>query len=187
MRILGGELRGRALVAPRGQSTRPTGARARTALFDTIAPLVEGASIADLFAGTGALGLEALSRGAARVDFFEQDRAALSALHRNIETLEVAARTTVIAGALPASIRPGVPYDIVFMDPPWRRDLELPVAGRLVALGRLGPSSRLVVESDRRDELDEEAWTRAGLVPVDRRTYGDTQMRFFQARATSRP
>ncbi|MCC6625231.1 MAG: 16S rRNA (guanine(966)-N(2))-methyltransferase RsmD [Deltaproteobacteria bacterium] len=179
MRITAGRFRGRALEAPRGMATRPTGARARTALFDTLAPRLEGARVADLFAGTGALGLEALSRGAAHVDFYESARPALDALRRNIATLGVADATTVVTGALPGAIRPGAPYDLILVDPPWRQGHERAVAERLVLTGRLGPESRLVIEADRRDPLDEAAWRGFGLVLVDRRSYGDTEMRFF--------
>lgn len=187
MRIIGGRFRGRSLSAPRGMATRPTGARARVALFDTLAPYLEGANVGDLFAGTGALGLEALSRGAARVDFYEQARPALEALRANIALLEVATSTLVVSGLLPQSVREGAPYDLVFMDPPWRQSLELPVAERLVRSGRMSSESLLVVEAARRDPWDEPAWQRAGLVLDDQRTYGDTEMRFFRLRATTTP
>lgn len=185
MRIIGGRFRGRALAAPRGLATRPTGARARVALFDTVAPLLESAYVADLFAGTGALGLEALSRGARRVDFYEQARPALEALRTNLTTLAVTSETQVFGGALPQSLREGSPYDLIFMDPPWRQSLELPVAERLVRTGRLGEDGQLVVEAARRDPWDPAAWSAVGLELVDQRMYGDTEMRFFRRHATT--
>jgi len=187
MRIIGGRFRGRALTAPRGLATRPTGARARVALFDTLAPYLDGASVADLFAGTGALGLEALSRGATSVDFYEQARPALDALRGNVTTFGVSADARVIGGTLPQSLREGAPYDLVFMDPPWRQALELPVAERLVRCGRVGPESRIVIEVARRDPWDEASWQAVGLELADQRVYGDTEMRFFRRRATTAP
>lgn len=185
MRILGGRFRGRALAAPRGLATRPTGARARTALFDTLAPMLADARIADLFAGTGSLGLEALSRDAAHVDFYEQARPALDALRTNIAALGVGTTAQVIGGALPLSLREGAPYDLVFVDPPWRQGLELPVAERLVKTRRLSTEGRIVIECARRDPWSEPAWHALGLELVDQRTYGDTEMRFFGLRATT--
>lgn len=187
MRIIGGRFRGRSLSAPRGMATRPTGARARVALFDTLAPYLDGARIADLFAGTGALGLEALSRGASHIDFYEQARPALEALRANIALLEVASSTTVIAGALPQSLREGEAYDLVFMDPPWRQALELPVAERLVKTARLSPDALLVVEAAKKDPWDPAAWSSVGLELSDQRAYGDTEMRFFRLHATRTP
>jgi len=183
VRIIAGRFRGRALEAPRGLATRPTGVRARIALLDTLAPALAGARVADLFAGTGALGLEALSRGAAHVDFYESARPALEALRRNIAALGVGSEVTVVAGALPGSLRPGDAYDVILVDPPWRKGHERAVAERLIVTGRMGPSTRLVVEADRKDLFDDDAWRDLGIALVERRQYGDTEMRFF-ARAS---
>lgn len=184
MRILGGAFRGRAIAAPKGLATRPTGARARAAMFDILAPVLEGAAVADLFAGTGALGLEAISRGAASVDFYEDSRPALEALRANISTLG-ATTARVIGGSLPSSLREGPAYDLVFMDPPWRKDLELSVAQRLVRSARLAESGTLIVEAAKGDPFDEAAWIALGLVLDDRRAYGDTEVRFFRPHTRS--
>lgn len=186
MRIIAGRFRGRALAAPAGLHTRPTSARARGALFEILRQHLEDARVADLFAGTGALGLEALSRGAAHVDFYESGRHALEALRKNIGTLGVERATHVVAGHLPDSLGRGEPYDLVFMDPPWRVGHELKVAARLAAVDRLGPHGLLVIETPRSEPLDAQAYAEVGLVLDDRRTYGDTELRFFR-RAPSMP
>jgi len=179
MRIIAGRFRGRALAAPSGLATRPTSARARGALFEILRPRLEGASVADLFAGTGALGLEALSRGARKIDFYESQRAALESLRKNVALLGAAAETQVVPGALPDSIGAGDSYDLVFVDAPWRQGLELAVAARLVARQRLAPGALIVVENPRREDLAVERFVALGLALDDQRTYGDTALHFF--------
>ena len=157
MRIVAGAWRGRALVAPEGAATRPTADRVRQALFDMLvhAPwggraLVEGARVLDAFAGTGALGLEALSRGAAEAVFFDRDRAALAALRANVAACRAGARAVVMeADALRPP--PGRGCGLVFLDPPYGRGL-VPVA--LAALGRAGwlAAGAVVVAEAGRDE-----------------------------------
>lgn len=120
MRIIAGAWRGRALAAPQGDTTRPTSDRAREALFSMLASRIgsfEGLAVADIFAGTGALGLEALSRGAAHCTFVERDRAALAALKANIAALGAGTRAAVRAGA--AEGFAGGPFDLAFLDPPY--------------------------------------------------------------------
>ncbi len=121
MRIVAGELRGRRIVAPKGTNTRPTTDKARQATFNALGSLnvVVGARVADLFAGSGALGIEALSRGAAHCTFIERDRVALDALKLNIETLGLSARTSVIRGD--ALVHAGMVQEatLVLADPPY--------------------------------------------------------------------
>lgn len=186
MRIIAGRFRGRPLASPSGTHTRPTAARARGALFEILRTELDGARVADLFAGTGALGLEALSRGASHVDFYETGRAALDALRKNVAALGVAGSTRIVSGSLPDSLGRGEPYDVVFMDPPWRLGHELKVAARLVAADRLARAGLLIIESPRAEPLDEGAFADLGLALHDRRTYGDTELRFF-SRAPSMP
>ena len=179
MRIIAGRFRGRSLVAPHGLETRPTSALARGALFEILRHRIEGARVADLFAGTGALGLEALSRGARKVDFYESGRPALMTLRKNITTLGVGNETRVIQGGLPDTIGAGEPYDLLLMDPPWRDGHELRVASRLVARNRIAKGGLLVIESPRTEPLDEASFANLGLTFDDRRAYGDTELRFF--------
>jgi 16S rRNA (guanine966-N2)-methyltransferase len=165
MRIVAGTWRGRALRAPPGDTTRPTADRVRQALFDMLlhAPwggrdLIEETHVLDVFAGTGALGLEALSRGAAFATFIEQDRAALAALRANIAAVGAADRTTVLAsGALAARARPaagpalpgGAPCALVFLDPPYGADLVPRALAHLAAGGWIAPGALIVAETAR--------------------------------------
>ncbi len=150
MRIIGGRWRGRRLAAPPGQTTRPTAERLRQAIFDMLlhAPwggrgVIEGALVLDVFAGTGALGLEALSRGAAAAEFFEQDRAALTALRSNIAACGAAAR--VHPGDACRAIG-GPPARLVFLDPPYGLNLVEAAIGGLTASGRIASDTLLVAE-----------------------------------------
>ena len=125
MRIIAGEWRGRSIIAPEGRGTRPTSDRAREGLFSMLASRsgsFEGLQVADLFAGTGALGLEALSRGAAHCTFVENDRHALDALKRNIAKLGAGERAEVRAQAVEHAL-PARPCDVIFLDPPYGQGL----------------------------------------------------------------
>ena len=158
MRIVGGDWRGRRLVAPPGQATRPTADRVRQALFDMLlhAPwggraTIEGATVLDAFAGTGALGLEALSRGAGHATFVEHDHAARAALGANIAHCRAAERSTVLAEDV-LRIRAGMPFTLVFFDPPYGRDLVAPAVARLRAIERIRPGALIVAETGPDDE-----------------------------------
>jgi 16S rRNA (guanine966-N2)-methyltransferase len=148
MRIVAGEWRGRTIEAPAGAATRPTGDRAREGLFSMLASRLgsfEGLQVADLFAGTGALGLEALSRGAAHCIFVEKDRKALDALARNIAVLGADDRAEVRAQAVEHAPPPARPCDLVLMDPPYGQGLAEPALGR--AAGWLAPGGWISVET----------------------------------------
>ena len=155
MRIVAGTWRGRTLIAPPGTATRPTADRVRQALFDMLmhAPwagraAIEDALVLDVFAGTGALGLEALSRGAARAVFVESARPALASLRENIEACRAGDRCEVLpvdALAVPAGER----ADVVFLDPPYGQGLVVRALMRLRAVGRVGPGSLIVAETGR--------------------------------------
>jgi 16S rRNA (guanine966-N2)-methyltransferase len=152
MRIIAGAWRGRALRAPPGGATRPTGQRMRQAIFDRLmhAPwggraLLEDAAVLDGFAGTGAMGLEALSRGAGHAVFVECDPAALAALHANLEACGATARATVIAGDI-LRIRTGAAQRLVFLDPPYDRGLIPEAVAVLRAAGWIVPGSFIICE-----------------------------------------
>lgn len=123
MRVVAGEFRGRRLVAPASKATRPTTDRVREAIFNALTSLdvVDGAAVADLYAGSGALGIEALSRGAAHCTFIESDRNALSAIHDNIAGFGVTGRTRVISGDALVMLN-RVDCDLAFADPPYDFD-----------------------------------------------------------------
>jgi 16S rRNA (guanine966-N2)-methyltransferase len=155
MRIVAGIWRGRTLLAPAGAATRPTADRIRQALFDMLlhAPwggreTVEGVHVLDVFAGTGAFGLEALSRGAAHATFIEHDRAALAALRANIAACRAEDRCTVLA--IDALATPsGEAAGLIFLDPPYRSELLAPAIDRLRAAGRIAPNALLIAETAR--------------------------------------
>jgi len=159
VRIVAGDWRGRALTAPPGLETRPTSDRVRQALFDILrhAPWCgsfDGMLVLDVFAGTGALGLEALSRGAARAVFVEQARPALAALRSNITACRAEDRCTVLAmDAL--SVPVGEHAAIVFFDPPYGMGLVTKALTRLRTVGRVGPGSLIVAETGRHEPAPE--------------------------------
>jgi 16S rRNA (guanine966-N2)-methyltransferase len=133
IRIIGGEWRGRRLPVAVAEGLRPTPDRIRETLFNWLAPRIEGARCVDLFAGTGALGLEALSRGAAHVQFVDRDRQTIASLRATLQTLEAGARATLVeADALHASLPTPAP-DIVFIDPPFAAQLHGEALNRVLA------------------------------------------------------
>lgn len=177
MRVIAGALRGRRLAAPRGTATRPTSDRVREAVFAILGEIT-GAAVLDLFAGSGALGIEALSRGAASATFVEHAPAALTALDRNLAALELGPCSRVVRGDALAALRGararGDKYDLVFLDPPYAQagSLAASLAGALVQL--LAPGARVLSESDRRTPLE------LGLAVTFERGYGDTLIRIHE-------
>jgi 16S rRNA (guanine966-N2)-methyltransferase len=170
MRVIAGELGGRRLRTARGEATRPTAARVREALFSMLGEL-SGALVLDLFAGSGALGIEALSRGAAFATFVERAPAALAALRANIEALRLGERCRVVGGEALAALRGPDTYDLVFLDPPYAQAAELAGALSLALPAALRPEARVVSESDRRAPLE------LALPLLRERRYGDTMIR----------
>jgi 16S rRNA (guanine966-N2)-methyltransferase len=159
VRIIAGRLRGRRLTAPLGDGTRPTSDRARQALFDMLmhSPWAEGslrdAPVLDVFAGTGALGLEALSRGAGRVTFIENGKPALAALRANIAACKAEARARVIAGDI---LKPpvGTSCNLVFLDPPYGLDFVPRAVAALRQTGWIAPGAIIIAETGRDEALD---------------------------------
>lgn len=175
MRVVAGRFGGRRLVAPRGEGTRPTSDRVREALFSMLGPL-DDARVLDLFAGSGALGIEALSRGAAHALLVERDPAAVRAIRANLDALGLGAdEVRVVAAPARAALRDASAradtYDLVFLDPPYRRAPELghELSDALGAL--LAPGARVVSESDRRHPLE------LSLPLARERRYGSTLIR----------
>lgn len=174
MRIIAGRYRGRVLQAPKGLATRPMIARVRESVFSILGGRVEGARVADLFAGTGAIGIEALSRGAAHVDAYESARPARAALMANLKMIGIGQEYNLHGGELPGSLVAGPAWNLVFIDPPWGRDLGAPIAERIVTLGRLAEGGLIVVEERHGQEGDAASWRERGLRVVDQRRYGDS-------------
>ena len=180
MRIVAGEFRGRRLEAPKGDATRPTTDRVREAVFSALSsiagPSLGGGAALDAFAGTGALGLEALSRGIDSVTFVEQDRAALAAIRRNIETLGAEDRTTVVVGdslarAATGSL-PGGPFALLLLDPPYRLDAGevAMMISQLVVHDLLGDEALIMLE---RASGTTVIWP-AGVSVLTEKRYGTT-------------
>lgn len=149
-RIIAGSHKGRRLKTPSGSATRPTGARVRQTLFDILAPRLEGCRFLDAFAGGGGVGLEALSRGAARVVFVDKDQAAVAAVRENLLVLRGAGDTQVLRQdariALAALADAGVRFDIVYLDPPYESGLYEPLLEQLATTGLLEPDGLVVAE-----------------------------------------
>lgn len=177
MRIIAGQWRGRPLMVPRGLATRPTADRTREALFSMLASRIgsfEGLRVADLFAGTGALGLEALSRGAASCLFVEQDRAALDALRANVAALgaqgEIRAQSVAALGPVAA------PFDLLLLDPPYESGGGGALLERLARLGWCAPGTWASVETGRRETVSAGGFT----VAVDR-IHGKAKLTLLRA------
>ncbi len=154
MRIIAGKWRGRILVAPKGDVTRPTADRTREALFSMLTSRLgsfDELAVADLFAGSGALGLEALSRGAAQCLFVEQDKAAVDALRANADKLglraDIRQASALTLGAAPA------PLDLILMDPPYGTGAGAVALDKLSRLGWTGPATWISIETDRREDV----------------------------------
>lgn len=181
MRVIAGTRKSRKLYAPPGEKTRPTHDRVKEALFSILGD-VSGKSVVDLYAGTGALGIEALSRGAKHACFVERARAPLECIRRNLEELKLADQSTVlpksVASVAPDLLRLG-PHDLVFCDPPWAH-----IADVLVLLDELDPTSwltadgRLVVEHP--SKFDAALHPLKGMVVTKTRAWGDTAVTFFE-------
>jgi len=173
MRVVAGELGGRKLVAPDGTATRPTTDRVREAIFNSLgsAGLLEGALVADLFAGSGAIGIEALSRGADRCVFVERDRSALRALEENLDTLGLHDRSKVVA-ADANSAAATIDADIVFADPPYDFEAWPEFLGRVRA-------DVVVIESGA--DIDPPA----GWTITRSKKYGRTRVTFLEREVTS--
>ena len=170
MRVIAGDYRGRRLQAPPGAATRPTSDRVREALFSVLGDRVHGARVLDLFAGSGALGIEALSRGAAEATFVDSALSAIRAVKANLDMLgaEAEVRRADVRRFLGSARAAARQYDLVFLDPPYR--LAGRLGGELTAAlpAVLAPGAAVVAESDRRDPLE------LGLPILDERRYGDT-------------
>ena len=169
MRIVGGEARGRTLRSVPGDSTRPTADRVRQSLFDVLGQRCDGLSVLDLYSGTGALALEALSRGAARATLIEHDAKACEIIRLNIDSLKYGDRCTLLRDDVARALRKlRGPFDLVFSDPPYAlRAAQATLDG---VAGLLAPSGRLVLEMDRREPLP------AGCEVLDDRLYGETRV-----------
>jgi 16S rRNA (guanine966-N2)-methyltransferase len=173
MRIIAGELRSRVLKSVPGLDTRPTPDRLREALFNVLAPRIEGTTFADAYAGTGSVGIEALSRGAARAIFIEQSRGAVTVIRENLRTLGIDSRAQVLNGRVTALLKK-VQADIVFLDPPYRLEREY---AKTLAVLTEKPPQLVIVQHDIRRKLDE-AYGRLRCTRALRQ--GDNVLSFYE-------
>jgi 16S rRNA (guanine966-N2)-methyltransferase len=182
MRVIAGNARGVRLEAPAGMHTRPTADRVREALFSIILSRRElaGAQVLDICAGTGGLGIEALSRGAAACWFIENNRQALASLKRNLTAARCAAQASVMEMDALKALRllagRSSRFDLVFFDPPYASELYSTVPVMLSDLSLLADGGLLVAECSARKVMPERS---GGLVKADRRIYGDTALEMF--------
>ncbi len=156
MRIIAGEWRGRKLIAPKGDSTRPTADRTRETLFSMLNSRLgsfEGLSVLDLFAGSGALGLEALSRGAAHCLFVEQDADAVKAIRANVETFDARSRTLIQQGSVMSLGPAKTVHDLILLDPPYETGAGQVALDRMVRLGWIGPATWIALETRRNEDI----------------------------------
>jgi 16S rRNA (guanine966-N2)-methyltransferase len=187
MRIIAGEFRGRNILPPATDVTRPITDRVKQSVFDILTPLLDDAVVFDLFAGTGSMGLECLSRGAKSVHFFEADRSALERLRKNVTTLGLSDRASIIAGNLFKWFEKSaskIPADLVFLDPPYRFLDEQPEQlQKLVENwqgGFLAEGATIIFRHDADDRLE-----LPGLVQIDERMYGGMAVEFLRASTKS--
>jgi 16S rRNA (guanine966-N2)-methyltransferase len=162
MRIIAGKWRGRALASPPGEATRPTADRVREALFSMLTSRLgdfEGLHVGDFYAGTGALGLEALSRGARHASFIETDRVALAVLKANVASFDADFDSSVVAQAVESIGAAREACDVVLLDPPYGEGLVGPALARLQAQGWIAPHALISVETGFREELDAPGFT----------------------------
>jgi 16S rRNA (guanine966-N2)-methyltransferase len=182
VRVVAGRLGGRRLRAPRGRDTRPTSDRVREALFSMLGPL-DGARVLDLYAGSGALAIEALSRGAASAALVERDARAVAVIRANLDALELGPEDAIVVhgtadAALRDASRRGDTYDLVLLDPPYRDATALGRELSRALPAVLAPNARVVAESDRRAPLD------LDLPVIRERRYGDTLIRIHASHGT---
>jgi 16S rRNA (guanine966-N2)-methyltransferase len=192
MRIIAGTYRSRPLKAPPGLSTRPTSDRLRETLFNVLAPRMQGAAFLDLYAGSGAVGIEALSRGAARVTCVERAPAALRVLRDNLEHLGIGSRLHIHSGSVGAFLRsaakPGLKperYEVVFLDPPYDEEREYAATLGLLggsAAALLAPGALVVAEHARKQAIDD----RYGSLNRTRQLkQGDANLSFYATHSTA--
>jgi 16S rRNA (guanine(966)-N(2))-methyltransferase RsmD len=181
-RIIGGHGKGRRLLTARGHETRPTGARVRQTLFDILAPVVPGARVLDAFAGSGAVGLEALSRGASRVVLVDQSRGAVDVMRANARALAGAGGEVQVLHqdarvALAALADRGASFDLVYLDPPYDSDLYEPLLALLGERGLVAPGGTVVAEHFHKRALPAAV---GGLVCTREVRIGDHRLSFYR-------
>lgn len=175
VRIISGEFGGRKIDTPEGKKTHPMSERIRNALFNSLGAEIQGAKVLDAFAGSGAIGIEALSRGAEHVTFIERDRIAQKVIAENCALLGIQDKTKIIRASVAAWINTydGEKFDFIFVDPPYH-DPQFSTAMQISGL--LKPGALMVLSRPGRSESP----TKPGVVVVDNRSYGDAALTYFR-------
>ncbi|MEZ4528955.1 MAG: 16S rRNA (guanine(966)-N(2))-methyltransferase RsmD [Desulfobacterales bacterium] len=178
MRIIAGEFRGRKLLSVRGMKTRPTSDRIRESIFNILSDAVQDAVVLDLFAGTGAMGIEALSRGGRHALFIEQNRDALAAISQNIRNCSLENRTRTMRWDIVKNLNclrnmPD-PFTLVFMDPPYAQNMVEPALQNLMQSGSLAPGAMIAAEHTPAEPVETQ-----GIEITDQRKYGKTVVSFL--------
>lgn len=177
MRIIAGEYKGRKLLTPRDRQIRPTTDKVKEAVFSMVQPVLSGAIVVDLFAGTGNLGLEALSRGAARCYFCDHARESLGLLRENISHFGAEDRARILAGDYEKTLEQiPEPADVIFLDPPYKRGLLLSCIERIATKSLLRENGLLVCECGKQEELPE--WI-GSLGKIKDKTYGSIRIAIY--------
>lgn len=180
MRIIGGELKGRKLLPVRGHAIRPTSDRTREAIFNILSYRVRDARVLDLFAGTGAMGIEALSRGAAFAVFIDSAKQALAAVHSNVARMGLTEKCRIVRWDIRKSLAPlrgdALAFDLVFMDPPYRAHLVENTLAHLAGVRVLRPGAVVVVEHGADEPMPDSI---RGFTWADRRRYGKSFVAFM--------
>jgi len=178
VQIIAGIHKGRKIIAPHGARTRPTGARVRESLFSILGSRTEGAHVLDLFAGSGALGLEAVSRGAAKAVFVDNARGAVEAVNNNCRSLKIDV-VEIVKRDVFAFLKGSNPtngFDLIFADPPYNKNYPQEILRFISANGWLNPNGILVLEESSKAIIESKIWS---MELKDRRNYGDTCLFFF--------
>jgi len=182
MRIVAGTARGRTLRGPKASGLRPTADRVRESIFNILGQWLDGLKVLDLYAGTGALALEALSRGAARAVLVDSGKEAQRLCRENAAALQMEDRVAVLGQPVNEPTLSRVagwgPFDLIFADPPYSAQTPQGLLSLVSGTRLLAPSGRLVVEHDRRAEAPEQ---QADLIRMDQRRFGDTMVSFYRA------
>jgi len=182
MRIIAGKFKGKKLLPMRGAATRPTSAKVREAIFSIRGDRVTGARVLDLFAGTGAFGLEAISRGAAHAVFIDSEKDAVELIRRNVAACRAEDAATVICWNILRNLsclpRTANQFDLVFIDPPYNQDAIQPTLVHLAGSGTLASGASIIVEHGAQEAVPDAV---SGLVVTDRRKYGKTRITFYAA------
>jgi 16S rRNA (guanine(966)-N(2))-methyltransferase RsmD len=181
MRIISGQAKGRRLRAPKGRELRPTADRVKEALFNILPHDLSGRKVLDLFAGTGNLSMEALSRGAAAAVLVDISRDAAEVIEENLRALKFAAKSRVLIGSVFKTVRAlhrdGERFDLIFLDPPYDKELAGETLKAIAAEALLAESGVAVAEHSVREKIEERY---GALVRTDQRRYGDTELSFFE-------